>query len=503
MANKTSFSLVLPSQFIQATRDSGYKGLASAIAELLDNSFEAEATRVDIRIEENAGEEGPEVEISDNGKGMDSLVLRRSLQFGWSWRFNHRTGIGRYGMGLPNSSLSQARRVEVYSAREANPAYWTYIDVDEVVSGRCSTIPHPMKVDSPAFAKVNRFGRGTTVVWKKCDRLKSKRLGLLLNRLHSELGRLFRYQLWDGNTIRINGRNVEPFDPLFERQGVNLIGAASFGPELMFELRIPGVLLGKTSAVRVRFTELPVSEWHDFSNEEKNKFGIAKNAGVSVVRAGREIDNGWFFMGTKRKENYDDWWRCEVGFDPDLDELFGVTHTKQEIHPTEELVGVLTPDIERIARELNSRARKAFMVVKSILPRRPSEAQAQKLDGFFDPPPSLAKKLQLTPVRALRRTNGMEYQLHVKSIEDVSFFVPSVSDHRLAVLLNKDHPFYDRFFGRFWKSGHKGQREVAKFIEFLILAAARAETAAKDRNERRWAKNFRESWSNILAAFLS
>ncbi|MGI8447952.1 MAG: hypothetical protein ACR2MP_12395 [Streptosporangiaceae bacterium] len=40
---------------------------------------------------------------------------------------------------------------------------------------------------------------------------------------------------------------------------------------------------------------------------------------VSVVRSGREIDQGWFFMGTKRRENHDDWWRCEVRFDPVLD----------------------------------------------------------------------------------------------------------------------------------------------------------------------------------------
>ena len=57
-----------------------------------------------------------------------------------------------------------------------------------------------------------------------------------------------------------------------------------------------------------------MSKWYSLSNEEKNARGIAKNAGVSIVRAGREIDCGWFFMGQKRKENYDDWWRCEVRF---------------------------------------------------------------------------------------------------------------------------------------------------------------------------------------------
>ena len=79
---------------------------------------------------------------------------------------------------------------------------------------------------------------------------------------------------------------------------------------------------------------------------------------MSLIRAGREIDFGWYLMGSKRKENYDDWWRCEIAFDPDLDEAFGVTHTKQKVNPTEELNGILAPDLERIARELNGIVRK-------------------------------------------------------------------------------------------------------------------------------------------------
>lgn len=350
MTMKVSLPLVLASHFIQATRDSGYKDLASALAELLDNSFEAAASVVEIRLGNEGNEKNLEIVVSDNGKGMDVIVLRKSLQFGWSSRFNQRDGIGRYGMGLPNSSLSQARRVEVYSARQPTQAYWTYIDIDEVVSGRCLNIPPPKKLNPLRFAEENSFGRGTTVVWKKCDRLKSKRLSLLLSRLHTEIGRLFRHQLWAEKSIRINGREVQLFDPLSERDGANLVRAAAFGPELKFEIKVPGTACGQTSFVRVRFTELPVSEWQGFSNEDKNRFGIAKSVGVSIVRAGREIDRGWFFMGSKRKENYDDWWRCEVRFDPDLDELFGVTHTKQEIHPTEELLNTLTPDIET-ARE--------------------------------------------------------------------------------------------------------------------------------------------------------
>src|SRR5206468_4932638 len=130
----------------------------------------------------------------------------------------------------------------------------------------------------------------------------------------------------------------------------------------------------------------PVAEWHSLSNEQKNAHGIAKRAGVSIVRAGREIDRGWFFMGQKRRENYDDWWRCEVRFEPELDEMFGVPHTKQEIRPTEKLVAILTPDMEKIARELNVRARKAFIAVKGDSAARASEKLAERFDNLIEPP---------------------------------------------------------------------------------------------------------------------
>src|SRR5207249_4570371 len=84
----------------------------------------------------------------------------------------------------------------------------------------------------------------------------------------------------------------------------------------------------------------------------------------SFVRAGREIDYGWHLMGSKRKENYDDWWRCEVSFHPELDEFFGVTHSKQGVAPTPQLQVILSPDLEAAARTLNSRVRSSFETLK-------------------------------------------------------------------------------------------------------------------------------------------
>src|SRR5262245_12659409 len=88
------YPVVVNQTFIEATRDTGYRSTASAIAELVDNALQAKATSVHIRIEE--GEEaGLTVSVLDNGTGMETGTLRRALQFGGSERFNDRTGPGR------------------------------------------------------------------------------------------------------------------------------------------------------------------------------------------------------------------------------------------------------------------------------------------------------------------------------------------------------------------------------------------------------------------------
>lgn len=490
-------ALIVPENFIQATRDSGYKTLGSALAELIDNSFEAQATIVSVAIGTFSEAEtyDTQVVVSDNGRGMDGNTLAHALQFGWSSRFNQRNGHGRYGMGLPNSSLSHAGRVEVYSARRGKIPASVFLDVDDVASGRSTGILSPKGVSRSAFRELSSFAFGTVVVWRKCDRLSGRKLGPLCRKLRIELGRLFRYQLWAGKRILVNGETVRPFDPLFERGEGNLRGAQAYGPELSFEIR----LQKSTSIVCVRFTELPVEQWHSFSNQEKNSYGISKNAGVSIIRAGREIDQGWFFMGRKRKENYDDWWRCEIRFEPKLDELFGVTHTKQEIHPTDILLEMLVPDMERIARELNARARKAFVAVKKRTVRRESEKIAERHDNLIEPPrlSRLDRVLSRRLTRRRGRIPGLEYRIKLQRLDSDCLYQPQLNDSGLTVLLNEAHPFIKRIH-----SEEKGTLDLN--IELMILAAARAEvTLANRKHTRAWREQFRQSWSNILTTYLT
>jgi hypothetical protein len=515
MRKAKDYSLVAIKSFIESTRDSGYKSTASAVAELVDNAFEAKATKVDVRLIESRWEGARQltVVVNDNGTGMTPSTIRLALQFGGSTRFNSRSGCGRYGMGLPNSSLSQARRVDVYSWTKSNAVWWSYLDVDEIVSGNMQSVPKSKRVRlDPAYGRL-RSKHGTLIMWSKCDRLDYRKEKTLTAKLHSDLGRIFRQRLWDGKRLTINGEMVRPVDPLLFREGNNLTGALQYGPPLKYEIAVLAAVNRPKTTVTVTFVELPIDLWHGYSNEQKNSYGISKNAGVSIIRAGREIDYGWFFMGSKRKENYDDWWRCEVQFDPELDELFGVTHTKQGINPTDAILSILELDIERIARELNNRVRKKYIEVRASEMPSVGVNQASRRDYLLEPPSRVfsLEELSLYQVRLPPQPHngkkkmypGLEYRIAHKPLEEISFFVPLLWTNELVVLLNEEHPFYERIFSPLICLDSIDARSFRASLELLLLAAARAECSITDEHSRDWARTLRESWSNALTAFLA
>ncbi len=522
-SSASTFSIVAVDRFIQATRDSGYKGTPNAVAELVDNALQAGSRHVDIQVIRVANGDGNGIEliVRDDGAGMDRQVLRHALRFGGSTRFNDRRGLGRYGMGLPNSSLSQARHVTVYTWKSDSSAYKSYLDVDEIASGTMTTVPAPRKTKLPFEGD---FGsNGTIVVWSQCDRLDNRRISTIARKLLSALGRRFRYFIWDGVRITVNGDAVEPLDPLYLHSEAKYNGAALFGDVLDYEVQAsPGNGVDTIGRVRLRFAELPVHEWHKLSNKEKRRLGISKGAGVSILRAGREVDYGWFFLGGKRRENYDDWWRCEIQFDPVLDEAFGITHTKQQIRPKRYLLQALSPDIEATARALNRRVRKAHLAVKTAERFSEAEKLASQRENMLEPLPQSPRSRDLGVLDHLRpkhpalrklggsgaaqckQTNtGLEYKIVEAAVPDRSFFTYARQEGRLVLALNPSHPFYKQIYKPLADSPAPRDRQMRTQLELVMLALARAEAAEEDGEALACMEGLRLAWSNILATFLN
>jgi hypothetical protein len=471
------------------------------LAEFVDNSLQAGARSIAVNVVAGEDEEYPiELLVTDDGMGMDANELGAALTFGGSSRFGDRSSLGRYGMGLPNGALSRARRVEVFTWQEGQ-VLTTHLDVDEIVATGPTSLPSIQTTSRPHFAP--RTPHGTVVRLLRCDRIEYKRMSPLVKRLHQDLGRIYRRFLRQGLNLRVNGRRVAACDPL-HLHSENGVSARQFGDVLVYRLGLRG-----EGRIEVRFSELPIERWHDLSSEEKRRVGITNAPCVSVMRADREIDRGWFFMGAKRRENYDDWWRCEVSFDPSLDELFGITHAKQAIAPGEELLQVLAPDLESIARALNSRVRHRFELLKARTPLSDAERQASRAEKALPAIPRVQENIPEELRRLIAASADLgggstaPYQLLVTELPTTLAFEVVVHRRRVVLLLNARHPLYRDLYGPLAMSESEKDREIAKQIALAVLAAGRAEVGTRRRRERDEVRRFRQAWGDVMATFFN
>jgi hypothetical protein len=265
-----------------------------------------------------------------------------------------------------------------------------------------------------------------------------------------------------------------------------------YGKELSYQISAnPEDPRADTGIVRIRFVELPIA-LAALSNNEKRKQGIVNNAGVSIIRAGREVDYGWFFFGAKRKENYDDWWRCEVSFDPVLDEAFGLTHTKQQIRPQHYLLDILTPDMESIARTLNARARLAHSKLKQSDNRKPSERIADIRSKFLSP-------VDDHTCRAVR-SGRLAYRIEEAPLSNDCFYTFRIERGNFVLTIDPDHAFCREIYATLDSQG-TDIAHLRTSIELLLIAAARSEVSAP-RTDAESIERFRANWGKTAETLI-
>ena len=470
--------------FLLATRDSGYRSAAAAVSEFVDNSIQAGAELIEVHVTKGACAEHPtEIVVVDDGSGMSPAELSNALAFGSSSRFDDRSSLGRYGMGLPNAALSLARHVEVFSWQCEGETYRSTLNLDEIAATGRSRLAPPSTVERPRLARSGPHG--TMIHLRRCDRLQYRRSSTIARKLAESLSRTYRHFLRRGTAIRVNSDFLTPVDPLFlDTEGTH--SATVFGEPLRYNLSTRA----GHGTVEVKFVELPVDAWCDLAAQDKRRLGITNAANVTIVRADREVDSGWWFMGKKRRQNYDDWWRCEIRFDPVLDELFGITHTKQQITPSAYLRDLLAKDLEPIANALNARVRRRFELART---RGPLADAARTATLCASSLPPLRDGPSASP----------SYQIDVGPTVGTPAFTLEAVGQDISVILNERHPLYRDVLRPLAESATPADHRTAKRVGLVLLAMARAEAAADPVSGRDEAEWFRREWSDVAATFLN
>ncbi len=352
-----SFPVIPQNLSISAMRSSGYRDTAHALAELIDNSVQSGlengiSSQVEIICIEEAQEDGARPRIAkigviDNAGGMSAEVLRKALQFGNGTRLDKskQTGIGKFGMGLPNSSISQATRVDVWSWQNGL-VLWSYLDVVEIADGHLKEVPEPTPSTVPSewlnLLLNPMSASGTLVVWSDLDRVSWKQSTTLLRHVEFMVGRVYR-RFIKRNEVRVRlaaystARGeyssrwesfVRPNDPLYLMTGTNCPTPYDQVPAFVpYESahRLSVGFRGGVHEVMIRASMCTPEARAAGGNSEIGKHA-KRNQGISVMRADRELELNKSFEIVDVRER---WWGVEVEFPPALDDLFGVTNNKQ------------------------------------------------------------------------------------------------------------------------------------------------------------------------------
>ena len=384
-----------------ALRNTGYKNIESAVSEIIDNSVEANAKDIFLILREGIAISGRkvvnEIGFLDNGDGMSTDILASCLGIGASTR-HARKGMGRFGVGLPQASLYACPEIEVYSWQDGiTNAKKVYLDINKIKDGEQTEIEDPVTAEIPepyshyiqykTLSNSYDFSKsGTLVIWKKCDRISPKTRGPLTERLEFSLGQKFRYFIHDKiSKIKIiadenpeAAADVAPNDPMFLMDD-NCVLCSPDTPKLVYkpgeranieapfelytakgtgsgEVVVPVKYLNnqgeiQTGNVLVRFSIVKDKFYDETAFPKGSKpgnFALGKHAakmeGISVVRARREIDFRRFDFYNVINEPQHRWWGCEIIFDPELDEVFGVANNKQYVELKKVDIADLDPD---------------------------------------------------------------------------------------------------------------------------------------------------------------
>lgn len=219
-------------RLINSLRSLGYE-FPTAVAELVDNSIEADATEVVINVEFDG--ENSWVMITDNGKGMSGEKLKEAMRYGSDSVYTEKS-LGKFGLGLKTASFSQSKRW-IAATRAGSPdnpiiAFkWDLAHINK--TDRWEILPIDEKNLEYKMIESIQNKTGTVILWKNLelvlgyenpntDRVR-KKMNKLCRELEEHLAMVFhRFIIGEipGRKLRIilNGNEVEPWDPFARRE---------------------------------------------------------------------------------------------------------------------------------------------------------------------------------------------------------------------------------------------------------------------------------------------
>ena len=458
-----------PGRVIEGLRDTGYD-FNTAIADIVDNSIAAGASRVDILINVD-----PQMQVSvyiaDNGCGMDAEGLKNAMRYGSDRRANAKS-LGKFGLGLKTASTAFCKKLSLVSRGEDGEARKVQWDLDFVAyNGWMLRKLTPSEDEMDILDETTGGGTGTVVVWEEIDRLflkqyrsiqaakkaVDKQVTLLSKHLALTYQRFLDPSFKDVPQIIItlNGTAIKPRDPFcLKEPNTDKLS------EMPINITLPD---GTTAPITLKAYAIPSKNMFSSPEAETEAAVSVNTMGFYVYRENRLIHYG-DLLGMYTKDPHDSLLRVDFSFDYRFDEAFNIDIKKSRVLLNEEVYRFIQDNFLRAPKKVANqkyRAGTAQIVSKGgegahDASNQNIEKQAPQLEGA---------KVTVTnadtgEVQIQNKNGTFTHTIRVqasespttcrvepvKSLESGFLWEPAIIDGKHAVLINKSHPYYQKIY---------------------------------------------------------
>ena len=375
-----------PEFLIKSIAEQGYS-LETALADLMDNSITANASRIEVLTK--IDEEPFTLFLSDNGDGMSYESLKRNMQFPSKSPEDSRKSndLGRFGLGLKTASFSQTRVFTVLSREKGNSLYsgltWDVKHLKD--SGKWEMIINSNEEITEIIEQYNSisndhqncskdFTPNTIIVWKGLYKFenyldkKSKQDAFkeeITNKTNEYLSIVF-HKFMERQTnqivIRINNALVKPFNP-FPNENIRALEPLQkeFGKDIV---KIQGFVLPNKS---IKDAKENFNPW-----TPQNK-SLMDMEGLYIYRADRLIlFGGW--NGLIKKMPRLQLGRLKIDIGNKVDHLFHLNVAKSQINIPHDLKNSFLRAIVDLKAEAQKEYHNHILVG---IPLKPTEHSSQ------------------------------------------------------------------------------------------------------------------------------
>lgn len=331
---------------MESTRAIGYS-VEAAIADIIDNSLTAQATKIDIDFFPIGDEY---IAIIDNGIGMTSDEITNAMQYGSKNPNEIRdlNDLGRYGLGLKTASLSQCRRLSVVSVCQGHMSgrQWDLDYIQKVGEWSLLALDSEEMDQLPCIEKIKSLENGTLVLWQNLDKLSigeidfTASLGVKMDIVRDHLSLVFHRYLTGEPSLKkvemlINERTIIAADPFITEKSTQIMDTE------IINLRGDQVIV--KPYILPHISKLSEAEIKGLGGKD----GLRRQQGFYVYRNKRLLVWGtWFRL--MRQGDLSKLARVQVDIPNSLDDLWTLDIKKSTAVPPEEVRRNLSHIINKI-----------------------------------------------------------------------------------------------------------------------------------------------------------